>query len=136
MFSETGEVAANSGKEEELYQLWQEQYDKILETSEQTHKIPNRIDQEDARVLKKRGDLENNLEETKKKFVDTINSLEKDVDNLKVQYNDDFLEEEANNQIELLDQMLQQNLEQMHTINHNEELIGFNVTEFIKLDEI
>jgi Skp family chaperone for outer membrane proteins len=54
-------------------------------------------------VLKQRGTLENNLEDTKKKFVDTINSLEKDVDNLKVQYNDDFLEEEANNQIELLD---------------------------------
>lgn len=40
--------------------------------------------------------LEKNLEEKKKAFIDTINSLEKEVDMLKVHFNDDFLEEEAN----------------------------------------
>lgn len=54
--------------------------------------------------------LEKALETKKKEFVDTINNLDKEVDMLKVNFNDDFLEEEANVQIEVLDQLLQQNL--------------------------
>lgn len=93
-------------QEEEFATRWDEQYKQILITSEQTHQITDRVNQEDERVMQDRTRLEKALETKKKEFVDTINNLDKEVDMLKVNFNDDFLEEEANVQIEVLDQLL------------------------------
>lgn len=80
--------------------------------------------------------LRKKLEDQKAKYIKKINDLERDVDGLKTQFTANYMIDMANRSIDQLDEIMQECTKEMEEINTKENLMGMNVTEFNKLEEI
>ncbi len=105
----------------------------IHQLSNSVHSFIGKIDHEELRVKRDREELENKLRKRKEDFLQNIDFVFNQIDQIKTNFTDNFMVKDANAQIEALVKKVEDYIEDMGDINEKEELIGWQPTEFPKL---
>ncbi|CAD8159976.1 unnamed protein product [Paramecium pentaurelia] len=125
-----------------LYQLYTTNYQineddliQISNTSRLVHSLMFKVDQEEIRIQKDRDQLEQFIRERREKFQHNLDEITQNITRLKTSYTSAYQVKEANDIVDNHIKRLQEYVAEMQDIQMREEQLGWQPTEFVKLQD-